>query len=65
MSEQDSGLVIGDLLDGEELESFQKEAEFRGVSLEQLTKFAIQQEITDRTRPKTMSGTIQAFRRRE
>jgi len=64
MSEQDSGLVIGDLLDEEELKAFQKEAEFRGLSLEQLAKFAIQQAITDRTRPKTMSGTIQAFRKR-
>lgn len=64
MSEQDSGLVIGDLLDEEELEAFRKEAEFRGISLEELAKFAIQQAITDRTRPKTMSGTIQAFRAR-
>lgn len=65
MSEQDSELVLGELLDEEELQAFQAEAEFRGMTLEQLAKKAIQQTITDRTRPRTMSGTIQAFHRRE
>ncbi|NOO53699.1 hypothetical protein G9P77_28725, partial [Klebsiella pneumoniae] len=54
MSEQDSGMVLGELLDEEELKVFQGIAEFRGVTLEQLAKKAIQQTITDRTRPRTM-----------
>ncbi|MCE0854006.1 hypothetical protein LU689_29335 [Pseudomonas asiatica] len=65
MSEQDSGMVLGELLDEEELKAFQGIAEFRGVTLEQLAKKAIQQTITDRTRPRTMTGKVQAFFRRE
>lgn len=65
MPERDSGMVLGELLDEQELKAFEAEAELRGLTVQQLAKVAIQQSITDRTRPRTMSGPIQAFRRQK
>lgn len=63
MPEVENGLEV--LLDDEDLELLRAEALRRGMTPEQLAKFGIQQELTRRTRPKAMSGTIQPFRRRE
>lgn len=63
MPEVENGLEV--LLDAEDLELLRAEASRRGMTPEQLAKFGIQQELTKRTRPKAMAGTVQAFRRRE
>lgn len=59
-----NGMELEDLVDGEELELLMREAERRGMKPEEMAKHAIQQELARRTKPKSMKGTIQAFRRR-
>lgn len=65
MPDEENGMAIEDLVDGEDLELLKAEARKRGMTPEQMAKFGIQQKLTDRTRPKAMTGTIQAFRRRD
>lgn len=64
MPDVESGMAIEDLVDGEDLELLKAEARKRGMTLQQMAKYGIQQKLTDRTRPKAMAGTIQAFRRK-
>lgn len=61
---ENEGMELGELLDPEELELLEIEAAKRGMTPGELGKLGIQQELTRRTRPRAMSGTIQAFRRR-
>ncbi|WJM93422.1 hypothetical protein QDY63_11255 [Pseudomonas brenneri] len=65
MPDETNGMNLEELLDGDELEQLKAEAARRGVTPEQLAKRAIQHQITQRTRPRAMSGTIQAFRRKD
>ncbi|WP_280042007.1 hypothetical protein [Pseudomonas sp. Hg5Tf] len=65
MPDPQNGMALEDLLDGDDLVLLKEEAARRGITPEQLAKFGMQQELTKRTRPKAMNGTIQAFRRRE
>lgn len=60
-----NGMELEDLIDGEDLEVLRAEAKRRGMTLAQMAKYAIQQELIKRTMPKAMRGTIQAFRRRD
>ena len=64
MPEIEEGMDLGDLIDAEDLEALEQEAKRRGLTLAEATKFGMQKKLTERTRPKSMSGTIQAFRRR-
>jgi len=65
MPDEYQGMELGELLDPEELRLLEVEAAKRGMTPADLAKRGIQQELTRRTRPKAMSGTIQAFRRRD
>lgn len=60
----EKGMELGELLDPEELRMLEAEAARRGMTPVELAKLGIQQELTRRTRPRAMSGTIQAFRKR-
>jgi hypothetical protein len=62
---EEKGMALGELLDPEEVKLLEAEAARRGMTLAELAKLGIQQELTRRTRPRAMSGTIQAFRRKE
>ncbi|MNE78992.1 hypothetical protein D3C77_485530 [compost metagenome] len=62
---EEQGMELGELLDPEELKLLEAESARRGMTPSELAKLGIQQELTRRTRPRAMSGTIQAFRRRE
>jgi hypothetical protein len=61
---EEKGMELGELLDPEELRMLEAEAARRGMTPAELAKLGIQQELTRRTRPRAMSGTIQAFRKR-
>lgn len=61
----EKGMELGELLDPEELRMLEAEAARRGMTPAELAKLGIQQELTRRTRPRAMSGTIQAFRRKD
>jgi hypothetical protein len=61
---EEKGMELGELLDPEELKLLEAEAAKRGMTPAELAKLGIQQELTRRTRPRAMSGTIQAFRKR-
>jgi len=60
----EKGMELGELLDPEELRMLEAEAARRGMTPAELAKLGIQQELTRRTRPRAMSGTIQAFRKK-
>jgi hypothetical protein len=62
---EEKGMALGELLDPEEVKLLEAEAARRGMTPAELAKLGIQQELTRRTRPRAMSGTIQAFRRKE
>ncbi|WP_455806695.1 hypothetical protein [Pseudomonas fluorescens] len=64
MPEEQKGMELDELLDPDELRLLEAEAAKRGMTSAELAKLGIQQELTRRTRPKAMSGTIQAFRKR-
>ncbi|PRB51196.1 hypothetical protein CQ009_13005 [Pseudomonas sp. MYb2] len=64
MPEEQKGMELDELLDPDELRLLEAEAAKRGMTSVELAKLGIQQELTRRTRPKAMSGTIQAFRKR-
>lgn len=61
---ENKGMELGELLDPEELKLLEAEAAKRGMTPAELAKLGIQQELTRRTRPRAMSGTVQAFRKR-
>jgi hypothetical protein len=64
MPEKDEGMDLGELIDAEDLTVLEEEAKRRGLTLAETAKIGMQRKLTERTRPKSMSGTIQAFRRR-
>ncbi|TKD40566.1 hypothetical protein [Azotobacter chroococcum] len=64
MPNECDGMELEDLVDSEDLELLIREAERRGLSLTEMAKYGLQQELASRTMPKSMKGTIQAFRRR-
>lgn len=64
MPEEQKGMELDELLDPDELRLLEAEAAKRGMTSIELAKLGIQQELTRRTRPRAMSGTIQAFRKR-
>ena len=61
----EKGMELGELLDPEELKLLEAEAAKRGMTPTELAKLGIQQELTRRTRPRAMTGTIQAFRKKK
>lgn len=61
----EKGMELGELLDPQELKLLEAEAAKRGMTPAELAKLGIQQELTRRTRPRAMTGTIQAFRRKD
>jgi hypothetical protein len=65
MPDEQKGMDLDELLDPHELRLLEAEAARRGMTSVELAKLGIQQELTRRTRPRAMSGTIQAFRKRE
>ena len=65
MPEEQKGMDLDELLDPDELQLLMVEAAKRGMTPAELAKHGIQQELTRRTRPRVMSGTIQAFRRKD
>lgn len=62
---EEKGMDLEELLDPEEVKLLEAEAAKRGMTPAELAKLGIQQELTRRTRPRAMSGTIQAFRRKD
>ncbi|MDD1966972.1 hypothetical protein NPS29_16710 [Pseudomonas putida] len=65
MPEQEQGMDLGDLIDDEDLLVLEEEAKRRGLTLAETAKFGMQRKLRERTRPKSMTGTIQAFRRKD
>lgn len=61
---EERGMELGELLDPEELKLLEAEAAKRGMTPVELAKLGIQQELTRRTKPRAMTGTIQAFRKK-
>ena len=57
-------MALEHLLSEEDLEFLRALAREEGVAPEELAKKGIQDLITRRTRPRTMPGTVQPFRRR-
>jgi len=62
MPETNCELSLRQIADDEDLQFLVEAAAQLGIPVEQLTKEAIEKHIADRTRPKTMKGTVQAFR---
>lgn len=62
---EEKGMELGELLDPDEIRLLEAEAAKRGMTPAELAKLGIQQELTRRTRPRAMTGTIQAFRRKD
>ena len=65
MPDEEQGTEIGELAEGEDLELLEAVAASRGIPVEQLMKGGIQKIFAQRTRPRPMTGTIQAFRRKD
>jgi hypothetical protein len=65
MPDEEQGTEIGELAEGENLELLEAIAAQRGITVSQLAKSGIQKIFAQRTRPRPMPGTIQAFRRRD
>lgn len=64
MPNECDGMELEDLVDGDELEVLIREAKKRGMTPAEMAKYGLQQELASRTMPKSMKGTIQAFRRK-
>lgn len=63
MPETHDELSLRQLADEKDIELLRQAAKELGITPEQLAKEMIEKHIVARTRPKTMSGTIQPFRR--
>lgn len=63
MPEQESDLLLEQIADTEDIHFLRAVAAGRGISVEQLVKEEIEGLIVTRTRPETMTGTVQPFRR--
>jgi hypothetical protein len=64
MPEEEMGMELEELVSSDDLELLRAEADRRGMTLAEMAKHGIQTEFTRRTKPRSMQGTIQAFRRR-
>lgn len=64
MSANNNDMALEHLLNDEDLDFLAELARQMGVNPEQLAKKGIQDTITKRTRPRSMPGTVQPFRRR-
>ncbi len=65
MPQSEQGYRLDQLVDQEDLKLLEDIAALRGVNAEQLAKELIQKHIARRTKPPTMQGTVQPFRRRD
>lgn len=63
MPENHDDLSLRQIADEEDIELLRQEAKTLGITPEQLAKEMIEKHIVARTRPKTMPGTIQPFRK--
>lgn len=63
MPENQSGLLLWQIADEEDIKFLGEVANSLGIPIEQLAKERIEKLIVTRTRPKTMTGTVQPFRR--
>lgn len=64
MSANDEQMALEQLLSDEDLELLTHMAHELGITPAELAKKGIQDTITKRTRPRSMPGTVQPFRRR-
>jgi len=64
MSANNNDMALEQLLNGEDLELLKHMAQELGITPAELAKKGIQDTITKRTRPRSMPGTVQPFRRR-
>lgn len=65
MPEIEQGMDIEDLVDTEDRDLLEAEAAKRGMTVAELAKQGIQKKLTERTRPNSMAGVLQAFRRKD
>lgn len=63
MPENQRGLLLEQIADEEDIQFLREAAAELGIPVAQLAKERIEKLIVTRTRPKTMSGTVQPFRR--
>jgi hypothetical protein len=63
MPDNQSGLLLKQIADEDDIQFLSEVAECLGIPIEQLAKERIEKLIVTRTRPKTMTGTVQPFRR--
>lgn len=58
---EDVGTDIGELAEGEDLEFLEAVAAEQGIPVDRLVKHGIQKIFAQRTRPRPMPGSVQAF----
>jgi hypothetical protein len=63
MPENQSELLLRQIADVDDIKFLEEVATMLGIPIEQLAKERIEKLIVTRTRPKTMAGTVQPFRR--
>jgi hypothetical protein len=63
MPEENEGMDLEDLIDEADRPLLEAEAARQGITVAQMAKKGIQEKLTARTRPRAMTGTLQAFRR--
>ena len=63
MPENQSELLLRQIADVDDIKFLEEVATMLGIPIEQLAKERIEKLIVTRTRPKTMTGTVQPFRR--
>ncbi|WP_223506820.1 hypothetical protein [Pseudomonas sp. GL-RE-29] len=63
MPENQSELLLRQIADVDDIKFLDEVATMLGIPIEQLAKERIEKLIVTRTRPKTMTGTVQPFRR--
>lgn len=63
MPENPCELSLAQIADEQDIQFLREAAATLGIPIEQLVKERIEKLIVTRTRPKTMSGSVQPFRR--
>lgn len=63
MPENRSEMSLRQIADVDDILFLEQAAAARGITTQQLVKELIEHHIVARTRPKTMSGTVQPFRK--
>jgi hypothetical protein len=63
MPENQCDLLLEQIADEQDIQFLREAAAELGIPIEQLAKERIEKLIVTRTRPKTMTGTVQPFRR--